>query len=366
MLFPYAPSYRESIYQLMDEVFDVDWFFCGDAERNLKLFNYDLLKNCNLSMCEKKAFGSFTKYVGLHELRLENYDVLIIAGVYQCLTEWKIAFKYGRCMKKPKLLFWTHGMYGKESAFRKRVKTILYKSGDGMLLYGNYAKKMMVKQGFDPKKLFVIHNSLDYQKQLELRNELKPSDVYREHFKNNNPTLVFIGRLTPVKQLDKLVDAVFILKQKGELYNVVFIGDGEVRSSLEAKVENNGIKEQVWFYGACYDENINAELIYNADLCVAPGNIGLTAMHTLMFGCPAISHDDFKWQMPEFESIIPHKTGLFFEYNNVDSLVDKISEWFRVNGSLREHVRKACYNEIDTQWTPAFQINVLKNAFEIK
>lgn len=58
---------------------------------------------------------------------------------------------------------------------------------------------------------------------------------------------------------------------------------------------------------------VNAELIYNADLCVAPGNIGLTAMHAMMFGCPCISHNDFSWQMPEFEAIVPYKTGNFLK-----------------------------------------------------
>ena len=43
MLFPYAPSYREAIYKLMDKELDVDWFFCGNAKRNLKLFDYSLL-----------------------------------------------------------------------------------------------------------------------------------------------------------------------------------------------------------------------------------------------------------------------------------------------------------------------------------
>ena len=50
MLFPYAPSYREAIYKLMDKELDVDWFFCGNAKRNLKLFDYSLLKHCDLSM----------------------------------------------------------------------------------------------------------------------------------------------------------------------------------------------------------------------------------------------------------------------------------------------------------------------------
>jgi glycosyltransferase involved in cell wall biosynthesis len=121
----------------------------------------------------------------------------------------------------------------------------------------------------------------------------------------------------------------------------------------------------VWFYGACYDERQIAELIYNADLCIAPGNIGLTAMHSLVFGCPAISHNDFKWQMPEFESIHPGITGDFFEMGNVESLADIISRWFAEHKGKREEIRQACYNEIDTYWTPEFELSVLKNALDV-
>lgn len=41
------------------------------------------------------------------------------------------------------------------------------------------------------------------------------------------------------------------------------------------------VDKNVWFYGSCYDEQTNAELIYNADMCVAPGNVGLTAIHAM-------------------------------------------------------------------------------------
>lgn len=364
ILFPYAPSYRKPIYQLMDNEFDIDWFFCGNAERPLRLLDYRLLKNCNLEMKEKKVIGPFTKYQGLSTLKLQNYDTLIIAGVYQNLSEWKLAFRYGRYKKTPKLFFWTHGMYGKDSFSRRIIKSMLYKSADGILLYGNYAKSIMVNMGYDENKLFVIHNSLDYEKQLALRKSGLQSSIYQDHFQNNYPTLLFIGRLTKVKQLDLLLNAVALIKRHNQQYNVIFVGDGSEKNALRELANDLGIGKQVWFYGECYDEKTNAELIFNADLCVAPGNIGLTAMHVLMFGCPAITHNDFKWQMPEFEAIQPYKTGLFFKRNDVNDLADKIVEWFRINSGSRSIVRDHCYQEIDSQWTPRFQIDVLHKALD--
>lgn len=366
MLFPYTPSYREGIYKLMDKELEVDWFFCGNAKRNLKLLDYSALRHCNLTLEEKKIFGPIVYYKGIKSLNLQQYDVIICAGVIRCLSEWWLLQKIGKGMKKPKVFLWTHGWYGKETILQKMVKKFFFRKVDGFFLYGDYARSEMLKEGFDAKKLYVIKNSLDYDKQLELRKEMQPSTIYNEHFGNDYPTIVFIGRLTAVKKLDLLIKAVGLLRKKGEEYNIAFIGDGEMRSELETVAEENGLKSNVWFYGSCFDEKTNAQLVYNADLCVAPGNIGLTAMHVMMFGCPAISHNDFKWQMPEFESIIPGKTGDFFEHDNVDDLAKSISRWLISKKNCREDVRKACYKEIDDHWNPHYQLNVIKTALNLK
>ena len=83
-------------------------------------------------------------------------------------------------------------------------------------------------------------------------------------------------------------------------------------------------------------------------------------MHTMVFGTPVVSHNNFPWQMPEFEAIQSGKTGDFFEYQNQQSLVDTISKWFASKKDCRDEVRQACYHEIDTQWNPEFQIEVYK------
>ena len=62
-------------------------------------------------------------------------------------------------------------------------------------------------------------------------------------------------------------------------------------------------------YGETFDEAEISKLLNHADLCVSPGNVGLTAMHALAYGVPVATHNDFKNQMPEFEAITPGKTG---------------------------------------------------------
>ena len=80
----------------------------------------------------------------------------------------------------------------------------------------------------------------------------------------------------------------------------------------------------------------------------------------LMFGTPVITHNRLELQMPEFEAVVPHKTGDFFQFGDVFSLCNKIQEWFKLNGNLRDVVRQACFEEIDNSWTPAYQMRVLQ------
>jgi glycosyltransferase involved in cell wall biosynthesis len=88
-------------------------------------------------------------------------------------------------------------------------------------------------------------------------------------------------------------------------------------------------------------------------------------MHSLVFGTPAITHNSFEWQMPEFEAIKEGKTGAFFERGNVESLAVAIQRWFDSQND-REQTRRECFQEIDENWTPEYQIKMLKNHIELK
>ena len=157
-----------------------------------------------------------------------------------------------------------------------------------------------------------------------------------------------------------LLNAVAKLKRRGEPVNLTFVGNGVERHNMEDRVIELGIKDQVWFYGACYDEKTNAELSLMQIYAYHRGNIGLTAIHVLMFGSPAITNDDFDHQMPEFEAIKDRESGAFFNAGNSTSLADAISYWFFSHRTDRETVRQACYKEIDTKWNPHNQINIFK------
>ncbi len=360
LIYNFAQHYRTSIFQLIDKEYDCEYVF-GDKYLNVEKMDYSLLKGKVTEVPSRQLFGGWFYRPGIQKMLRKDFDCFLMLGESRALSTWLFCVKARLFHPKKKVYFWSHGWYGKESKAERLIKKLFFRlPNGGIFLYGKYACELMIKEGFNPDKLFVIHNSLAYNEQVAIRQQLVAKPIYNEHFGNDYPNLFFIGRLTTIKKLDMVLRAMAQLKTSGQNYNMTFIGGGEVQSELEKLASELGLQNIVWFYGPCYDEKVLGEMIYNADLCVSPGNIGLTAMHSLVFGTPAITHDDFPHQMPEFEAIKEGITGTFFKIDNVDSLADGISKWFTNKGNKREEVREACMKEIDENWTPQFQLNVLK------
>ncbi len=351
--------YRTAIYKLMSKELGCEFCF-GDKWEDIKKIDYSKLGG-KVTELHNVFFPHGYWQKGMMRMLKEDYDTYIINGEPRCVSSWLFLLTRKLFYRRKRVYFWAHGMLGKESGLKKAIARFRYRLVDGAFIYNERSCRIMAENGIPAEKLHPIYNSLDYDTQLPLRQSISPSTIYKDHFGNENPVMIFIGRLTAVKKLDMVVEAVSLLKGKGEKVNLVFVGNGTERKKLEQQVERLGVQEQVWFYGACYDEHTNAELVYNADLCVSPGNIGLTAIHVMMFGCPAITNDDFNHQMPEFEAIHEGSTGAFFKDGDVNSLAECIGRWFAEHVSDRENVRKACYNEIDVKWNPHVQIEILKN-----
>jgi len=365
MIYNFAPHYREAIFRLIDREYDCEWFF-GNNRTDIKGLDISVLKHTTI--VPYKTFISKPLYYQSGVVKLfwrKDFTTYFILGDPFCISSWILVVLLRIFKPRKHIYFWSHGWYGKENIAKKLIKKVYFKLAHGIFLYGRHAKELMLGEGFHEDRLFVIHNSLYYDIQKQLRESLSSSGIYRQHFGNKNGNLIFIGRLTAVKRLDLLIEALYYIKQKGREFNLTLIGNGTETDALKELVVARKLQAQVWFYGACYDETTNAELIYNADLCVAPGNVGLTAMHTMVFGTPVITHDCFKYQMPEFEAVRPNETGNFFKYGDSESLAESIIQWFDKYEGSRQKIREACYREIDTNWTPEFQIKVIREHLKI-
>ncbi len=364
LIYNTAPRYREAVFRMIDAEYDCDWYF-GETKSDIKEMDTSLLKNVKYYKSIGNPNKIYWKIGVLGLLFKRKYRNFFMLAEVRSITDWLFFWLASTFFKSKRVYLWTHGWYGKETGIEAKMKLWLYCHVSGTFVYGDRARKLLMEQGIPEEKLFAIHNSLDYDSQKSLRTHIVPTDIFKKHFDNDNPTMIFIGRLTKVKKLDMIIQALARLKSMGEFYNLVFVGDGSEREKLQNMATALNVQENIWFYGACYDETKNAELIYNADLCISPGNVGLTAMHALVFGCPVITHDCFEWQMPEFEAIHANSTGNFFKKDDLDDLVAAISRWFISKKEKREEVRKMCFKEIDTYWNPYYQMDVIKKNLKL-
>ena len=351
-----GPYYRESIYTLLAENLNCEFFF-SDINTSIKLLDFKDLKGFRKNFRHIKIFRNFYWLRGaIKEAAL--YKKAILCGDPHALHIWFILL-FGKLTGR-KVYLWTHGSYGNDNFVKRTLKKILFGLAEKSFIYGKYGEKSLIEIGIPARKLRVIYNSLDYDKQLEIRRNLARSDIYKKKFGNSDPVLFFIGRITKVKRLDLVVELIAELVKRGKPCNLAIIGKDGENVNLEAIAAKHNLQNRLWLYGPSYDEIEIANLIHNADLCVSPGNIGLTAMHVMAFGCPAITHDSRSLQMPEFEAIKEGLTGGFFKKDDLADMADCAEKWLARINENRGAIAQNCYAEIDSLWNPHHQIKIFE------
>jgi len=291
-----------------------------------------------------------------------QFDAIIFLGSVYFVTTWLGAL-LARLVGK-KVLMWSHGFLKEERGAKAYLRRSFYQLSDCMLLYGHRAKRIMEGFGFPPDRLRVIYNSLDYEAQRAVRESASMDSIRaarRDAFPfPTHPVLFFIGRLTHQKRLNLLMEAAGRLRARGQLVNLLFIGGGPAESELKRSANQSGLSECVRFHGPCYDEAEIGRLIMMADICVSPGEVGLTAIHAMAYGKPVITHGNFGFQMPEYEAVVPGVTGDFFTNGDSDSLAEAIWRWTRDDKYAR--ASEACIAMVETRYRPSVQVSLINAA----
>jgi glycosyltransferase involved in cell wall biosynthesis len=316
-------------------------------------FNWLFLKNIYIRNILFYQIGAAFKCI------TTDYSAYIFNAEAQCISNW-LGAVICRLRRKP-VLFWGHGLHGDEKWIKKTIQLSFYRLADYHLIYSNRSRLLMIESGFNPEKLFTVYNSLDFETHFEFYSTRNLYDL--EKFKKSlfpaspkYPVVIFIGRLTKEKKVDYLLKAIDFCKRKNILINCLIVGAGRESDSLKKLSLSLGLEKLVCFFGSSYDEKINAQMIMMADCCVSPGNVGLTAIHSMSLGTPVITHGNMSNQGPEAEAIIEKKTGLFFEENNISSLSDTIENLiFNLKKSSME---ANCLEQIKEFWNPVNQSSI--------
>ena len=184
---------------------------------------------------------------------------------------------------------------------------------DQILAVSPYLKGRLEQAGFPSEKIAVVPNAFDF------------SEIVPKKAATDTISILFVGRLSPEKGADVLIDALAKLPSEDK-WQLTMVGDGPERQALENKIRSNSLANRVRITGWQRRETLVQE--YSAaDIFVLPSRVpepfGRSLVEALHAGLPAI--------VPERGGAtwVAGGAGLAFRNNHVDSLASALVSLLR-------------------------------------
>jgi D-inositol-3-phosphate glycosyltransferase len=137
-------------------------------------------------------------------------------------------------------------------------------------------------------------------------------------------TILFVGRIDPLKGIDNLIRALALLKNKDAKLAIVGGGESSLEGTEQLKelAAELGVTERVVFTGAVKQDRM-PYYYSSADVCVIPSlyeSFGLVALESLSCGTPIVAND-----VGDLKNIVRQgETGYVVDGNTPELLAEKI------------------------------------------
>lgn len=178
--------------------------------------------------------------------------------------------------------------YGAKIEALKRLRRFWAKRADKVIVPSRYLARWICDWGVPEKKVNVIYNGVELF-------PFSPSDVPL----STQVNLITVGRLVPLKQVDRIIKAVAECHDVG----LVIVGDGPERSCLEELTHNQGLSSRIYFAGQKNNEE-TLSLMAACDLFILNSvsetfphvvleamSIGIPVVATAVGGTPEVVRD---------------------------------------------------------------------------
>jgi glycosyltransferase involved in cell wall biosynthesis len=364
VIYHFYPHYRKPVVEALARSTRADFTFIGDDHEYLHSIEPATLSRAvrfRLAPTHH-LFGPFMWQWGAIRWAVSReFDTVIMHAVPHWPCTW-IGGLLARLLGK-RVFFWGHGYLTRPRGLKGLLRRLFYAVPTDHMFYSRLSKAYAIEAGWPPERLHVIYNSLDTAAQRSIREAWCPEqgrELRQRLFGDASvPVVGCTSRLIPMRRLHELLRAIALLRDRGVLAHVLLVGDGPERDRLEALAHELGLR--VHFEGACYDEARIGALTMACNVTVSPGKTGLTAVHSIGYGVPVVSHDDPDDQGPEWEAIIPGRTGSHFRRGDVASLADAIEPWL-CSPEPDPGVRRDCIGLVERMWNPGYQCRAIERA----
>jgi glycosyltransferase involved in cell wall biosynthesis len=184
---------------------------------------------------------------------------------------------------------------------------------DAIILYSKHEIKDI--QPKNRHKVFVANNTINFDsipEVTETREQIK-----REFGIPFQKTVLFVGRMRPLKKVEHLIQAFNSIDDPGA--GCVIVGD-----SMDYDIPAMIRKDNIRFLGEVHDPaNLKISKLFKmADLFCIPGDVGLGMNEAFYWGLPVVTEAGL--QPPEIHYLTGGRSGFIVPENDVDQLREKI------------------------------------------
>ena len=146
-----------------------------------------------------------------------------------------------------------------------------------------------------------------------------------------HPRIICVGRLTPQKRFDRLIEAFSLVAERYPQWRVDIFGDGEDREKLQQLIDSKGLSERILLRHAVSDIYTEYQRSQFFVLSSDFEGFGLVVIEAMACGIPVVSTD---CPYGPSEIIEDGKTGLLAKMD-VQDLADKM-EWMMTHEAERQ------------------------------
>ena len=276
--------------------------------------------------------------LAIHITRRKNINVI---RAYNPLVEGFIVIIIGLLCKIPSVVS-VHSDYQLLLKIRRYplimriglnvLQRIVYRFSTRVFCVSNGLADYVVSMNADPKKVRVIYNKVQISKFQNIIKDNEKKTLFELGIDSHTFILLYVGRICPEKDLNCILDAIQILKNKGYEICFIIVGDEmpdlfvkSLKDKLLLKIEQLDIKQAVRILG--FKQNDELPVYYNlADAFVFPTLVygfGVVLVEAQSAGLPILASNIL--YPKDHGDIVDPKNALFFDPANPTDLANKIA-----------------------------------------
>lgn len=277
-------------------------------------------------------FFGFTWQSSVRVFSLKKKDLVVISTPPQYLSNLFIILM--SFLLRYRVIIWAHYWSATSSTTGFVFRQMLSNFVSGLIFYTDDEVESYSKSRFFNHKINLIglNNGLDAKKNRLLSKPycaaLRPLEI------------VFIGRLTKKSEINLLIESLLYLKNINIVLNVV--GDvGDDVFNYRKMAKDIGVDESINWVGGAYVEADISAIFNRSRIFVYPGAVGLSLVHAMTYGVPAIIHNVPSLHMPERSAFTEGETGELFRKGSPISLAYTIRKLIGDVNKLNNYSRRS-------------------------